>query len=260
MSEPVTLSAANEPVVTPAITSRTARTHARRLFDFADGAAGTDLDAHVLITAADNAQTRTKLHIVVHDASRRALLADLARDVDCDIVTYADARDLIAFASPDGLVLAADAPGPECVIALMQAVAAASLWWPVIALADEPDVERVVAVIKAGAIDYLAAPDQSASLQRAISRVLPEVKAGRAAHARTIDARQRIGLLTRRERDVLDLLVRGTSNKQMGRDLGISPRTVEIHRMRMLDKLDAGNAQQAIMLHILAFGLPDFLR
>ena len=76
--------------------------------------------------------------------------------------------------------------------------------------------------------------------------------AGRHAEARRrlIDARRRIDQLSKREREVLDWLSEGCSNKAIARELEISPRTVEIHRANMMDKLGAGHAAEAVRLRL----------
>ena len=230
---------------------------AGRLFKFADEAGQSTPEAYVLGNAADFTAFRSKLLVVDSDSRNRGFLAALAASIGCDVETYANAQELMTSGSKDGLVLANDAAGRGSALEVIAAIADARQSWPVIAMADEPDLAQAVAAIKAGAIDYVATPRQTEALMRTILLALPEAKAKRAANTQAANAWQRIALLSRRERDVLTLLVTGTTNKQMGRDLGISPRTVEIHRMKVLAKLGTGNAQQATMLHILAFGLAE---
>lgn len=91
----------------------------------------------------------------------------------------------------------------------------------------------------------------------AISRAAKEADAFRAQRARAAEARQRISRLSLREREVLDRLADGCSNKAIARDLDISPRTVEIHRMKMMGKLGARHAAEAVRLRIEASGLDE---
>ena len=71
-----------------------------------------------------------------------------------------------------------------------------------------------------------------------------------ATHRQAVEARSKLSLLTQRETEVLDLLVAGSSNKQIARDLEISPRTVEIHRANMMAKLGANHAADAVRLRL----------
>lgn len=130
-------------------------------------------------------------------------------------------------------------------------------WLPVIAVADAPETAAVVRGIKAGALDYLAMPTQIAPLNEAVARAAKEADAFRVQRARAAEARQRIARLSLREREVLDRLAEGCSNKAIARDLDISPRTVEIHRMKMMGKLGARHAAEAVRLRIEAAGLDD---
>jgi FixJ family two-component response regulator len=118
-----------------------------------------------------------------------------------------------------------------------------------------PETDCVVRAIKAGALDYLSVPQQIAPLNEAIGRATREAEGFRVQRARAAEARQRIARLSMREREVLDRLAEGCSNKAIARDLEISPRTVEIHRMKMMGKLGARHAAEAVRLRIEATGL-----
>ncbi len=213
-------------------------------------------EASVSAFTAERGEAQTTLLIVDQNSTKRLALARLAAAIGCAVETYASASELMTSGTRNAVVLINDAMDQGSAPEVIAAIANARHGWPVIAMSDNPELTKVVAAIKAGAIDYVPTPGQSAALERTLARTMPEAMAKRAANLRTIEAGQRINLLTTREREVLALLVTGISNKQMGRDLGISPRTVEIHRRSVLAKLSPGNAQQATMLYILAFGLP----
>lgn len=113
----------------------------------------------------------------------------------------------------------------------------------VLALEDTAHVERAVLAMKAGAADVVTKPIDADRLLRAVRDALHEETGFVAANSR----RRAVGMrgfsqLTSREREVLLLIAQGQSNKEAGRELGISPRTIEVHRARVMEKLGARNA------------------
>lgn len=200
---------------------------------------------------------RVTLHILDGDTARRAQLARLAFAAGHHAEIYASVSELLAHAPAGGLVLADDDPVGEGIPRLISAMMQAGHWLPVIAIAETPETSAVVRAIKAGALDYLAMPEQIAPLNEAVGRAAAEAESFRAQRARAAEARQRISRLSQREREVLDRLAEGCSNKAIARDLEISPRTVEIHRMKMMGKLGARHAAEAVRLRIEATGLDD---
>lgn len=200
---------------------------------------------------------RVTLHILDSDSARRAQLARLAFAAGHHAEIYANAGELLAHAPTGGLVLAQDEPVGEGIRKLIAAMMQAGHWLPVVAIAEAPQTAAVVVAIKAGALDYLAQPSQIGPLNEAVARATREADTFRAQRARAAEARQRISRLSLREREVLDRLAEGCSNKAIARELDISPRTVEIHRMKMMGKLGARHAAEAVRLRIEATGLDD---
>lgn len=200
---------------------------------------------------------RVTLHILDSDSARRAQLARLAFAAGHHAEIYAHAEELLSHAPAGGLVLAQDEPVGEGITALVAAMMRAGQWLPVIAIAENPSISAVVRAIKVGALDYLTVPEQIAPLNEAVARSAREADAQRVSRARAADARQRISRLSMREREVLDRLADGCSNKAIARDLEISPRTVEIHRMKMMGKLGARHAAEAVRLRIEATDMGD---
>jgi FixJ family two-component response regulator len=180
---------------------------------------------------------RMTLHVVDSNWARRAHLARLSIKAGHHAETYSGADELIAHAPRDGLVLWHDDPETSGVTDLIEAMASAGYWLPVIAISDQLDSAAIVKAMRAGALDYLPVPRQVALLNAAIARHVPEIDQRLARQSRAAAARRRISQLTARERQVLDLVADGATNKEIARMLDISPRTAEIHRMNMLNKL-----------------------
>jgi two-component system response regulator FixJ len=122
---------------------------------------------------------------------------------------------------------------------------------PVIVVTAQGDVQTAVRAMKAGAVDFIEKPYSEEALVTAIESALKNSAArGRAdeiAAAATL-----IETLSPRERQVLDALVAGQSNKVIAFELGISSRTVEVHRSRMMDRLGVRQLGQAVRLSVLA--------
>ncbi len=122
---------------------------------------------------------------------------------------------------------------------------------PVIVLTGHGDIATAVQAMKEGAVDFLEKPFERDALLRAIDAAFTRLdQAGTLAMAER-DARVRIAALTPREQDVLRGLVRGHPNKTIAYDLGISPRTVEVHRANLMSKLEVRSLSEALRL---AFG------
>jgi two-component system, LuxR family, response regulator FixJ len=119
---------------------------------------------------------------------------------------------------------------------------------PVILMTGHADVPLAVSAMKAGAIDFLEKPFDDATLVDSVERALAEAQKADATEASTKAARDRMAQLTERERQVLDLLVAGRPNKIIAYELSISPRTVEIHRARVMDKMAARSLAELVRM------------
>ena len=125
---------------------------------------------------------------------------------------------------------------------------------PIIVMTLKGDMETAVRAMKGGAVDFIEKPFNDEGLLVAINAALA-LPLGPARDSESMAAAQRVAGLSPRERQVLDALVAGRSTKQMAYDLGISARTVEVHRARMLARLGTHSLAEAIRLAVLA-GLP----
>lgn len=123
-------------------------------------------------------------------------------------------------------------------------------WVPVIAYSARISVPRIIRFMRAGGYDYFAFPLNAPGLTRSIA-LLGDGKASYVvARQRAAVARVKLGWLSPREAEVLACMAEGRSNKTIGIDLGISPRTVEIHRANMLSKLGAHSSTEALRMFI----------
>ena len=132
--------------------------------------------------------------------------------------------------------------GAEEGLELLRRVKGLRMGTPVFMLEDEPMVDAAVEAMKVGATDVVTKPIDTEHLVRVVRDALR-----RDIHVGTVQAGGRpvevrgFAQLTPREREVLQLITNGQSNKEAGRELGISPRTIEVHRARVMEKLGARN-------------------
>ena len=119
---------------------------------------------------------------------------------------------------------------------------------PVIIMTGHGDVDMAVSAMKVGASDFIEKPFEKYMLLTCIESARKQSVAARGASARAQEAQARLNILTDRERDVLNGLVDGLPNKSIAYDLGISPRTVEIHRANLMQKLEVKSLAEALRI------------
>ena len=132
--------------------------------------------------------------------------------------------------------------GAESGLTLLRSVRAMRTGTPVFMLADGAQVPSAVTAMKLGASDVISKPINSDYLLTAIRDALRlDIRLGPMQAGRRVVEVRGFTQLTPRERQVLELISNGQSNKEAGRELGISPRTIEVHRARVMEKLGARN-------------------
>jgi two-component system response regulator FixJ len=180
------------------------------------------------------------IFIIDDDPSVRESLSALLESVGYKLKTYASANAFLADEPPRSGCLVSDIRMPEMDgLQLQEEVLRRGIPIPVIIMTGHGDVALAVRAMKAGALDFLEKPFDDEALIDAVRRALDlgKEKQDRMAEARA--AQDLLALLTPREHHVLDQLVAGRSNKVAAYELGISPRTIEIHRARIMDKMNA---------------------
>lgn len=193
-------------------------------------------------------EQRHRLHIVDADSRGRAQLARIAYALGHHAEVYSGWDELMEHPPHDGILLARDGPGSAA--DAFAVLGEAGIWLPLILADEHPTTARVVEGIKQGALDFLELPCAEDELAGALARVAKEAAVHTMTRRKTLAARERVAGLSPREREVLELLAEGCSNKQIARVLDISPRTVEIHRANMMAKLGAHHPAEAVRLRI----------
>ena len=135
---------------------------------------------------------------------------------------------------------------------LQQELARRSINLPVIFVSGHAAVPVVVQAVKAGAIDFIEKSSLSGAMLESVGRALKAGQEAASTLAKVSGAKMMLARLTPRERNVMSLIVDGRSTKIAAYELGISPRTVEIHRARIMDKIGARNIADVVRVAMMA--------
>ncbi len=191
---------------------------------------------------------RINLILIDSNVRRRAAISHELAGSGIHVEPFEDTDEITQHWPRSGIILAEDRR--EIVAQLVAHMTEAGNWLPVIAFSEVPSTPRVVRAIMEGAVDYLEWPSTAAQVAAVLAAV--DTNSGRIGSLRLREARarSRVQKLTRREREVLEGVAGGLSNRLIGEKLAISPRTVEIHRANMLNKMGAHHTSEAIRIAI----------
>jgi FixJ family two-component response regulator len=180
------------------------------------------------------------VHVVDDDASFRTAIERRLKKAGYAVATYPSAQQLLdrmPDESGQGCILLdvriPDLSGPE----LQDRLTELGSTLPIVFLTGFTDVPTTVRTIKAGAEDFLTKPVSSEQLLCAIERAMAHHEASRGQRHRLDSLRVLLASLTPRERQVFELVVQGRINKQVGRELGATERTIKAHRHRVMEKM-----------------------
>ena len=181
------------------------------------------------------------VHIVDDDRAVREALGDLLHSMDYQVALYASASDFLDAELPDApacLVLDVRLPGTSG-LELQAYLAGVNAGLPVILMTGFGDIPMSVRAMKLGAVDFLTKPIRSQDLLDAVAVAIRKDRDRRQEIAQIADLREKYGLLTARERQVMAFVASGLMNKQVAEKLSISEVTVKMHRGSVMRKLGA---------------------
>lgn len=138
----------------------------------------------------------------------------------------------------------------DAIAALLRRMAISGQWLPIIGFCDQPSTHGVVKAILGGAVDYIEWPFDAATMKGAYAAAEASRSTIGTLKLREVRARRHVEKLSRREREVLAGIAGGLSNRLIGEQLAISPRTVEIHRANLLTKIGASHTSDAIRIAV----------
>lgn len=206
-------------------------------------------------------QDTATLHLVAGVTHSLATLDDWARRLSWPVRRYASGREFLAAWPPAAQDPAGRAPG--CVVSelrlpsmdgveFQQRLDARGHPPPVVFLAGEADAALGLRAMRAGAADVLLRPWLAEELRERVSWATRRDLARCRARRQRLSMHERFSRLTPREREVLEAVVDGATSKVIAADLGISPKTVELHRARIMAKLEADSLARLVRVWLMA--------
>jgi len=123
---------------------------------------------------------------------------------------------------------------------------------PIIFISGHGDIPMAVEAMQKGAFDFIQKPFRDQELLDRISEALNTARKQESEREQKLDVQERIDTLTKREHEVLDLVVTGKPNKIIAHELGVSQRTIEIHRARVMEKMRAKSLAELVRMHMAA--------
>jgi FixJ family two-component response regulator len=207
------------------------------------------------MTSVSNKPAKGKptIYIVDDDDGMRRALTALMTTVGYNTVPFARPAEFLAKYDPNQpgcLIL--DVRMPEMSgLEVQQQLNRTGSMLPVILVTGHGDIPMAVQAMKDGAFDFLQKPFRDQELLDRINAALKQDSENRAAVDRHADLKKRAESLTPREHEVLALVVDGRANKVIAIDLGLSERTVEIHRANVMEKMGARSVAHLVKMHLL---------
>jgi len=193
-----------------------------------------------------------KVYVVDDEPTVRDALRLLLHSVGLDVVVFAGAREFLEYRIDEH---------PGCVVTdlrmplmsgidLLEALRARGSALPVVIISGHGDIRLAVRALKSGAVDFVEKPFNEQDLLDAVNAALLSFRRSGGSDAARSDGAQRLESLSLREREVLRLVVSGLPNKTIGRQLGVSTRTVEAHRAHLMEKMQVGSLAELVSLAI----------
>jgi len=188
--------------------------------------------------------------VIDDDDAVRSALKLLFKSIGLPVLVYSSAQEFLphyVLDQPGCLVVDVRMPGMSG-LELQQQLNLRGAMIPVIFITGHGDIAMAVEALQHGAFDFLPKPFQDEDLIERVQRALKKDAVNRKEIGKGERIRQRLESLTPREREVLGLVTSGKPNKVMAADLGVSQRTIEIHRARVMEKMEANSLAQLVRM------------
>lgn len=202
---------------------------------------------------------RGKVYVIDDDEAMRDSLDFLLGSANFDVTLFETAQHFLDAVSGIGfgcVVSDVRMPGIDG-IELLKRLKASHGTFPVVIMTGHGDVPLAVEAMKLGAADFLEKPFEDDRLIGMIDAALRQAESSAQSDGVTADIAARVATLSPRERQVMDGLIAGLSNKLIAREYDISPRTIEVYRANVMTKMEAGSLSELVRLAMRAGFLKD---
>jgi RNA polymerase sigma factor (sigma-70 family) len=210
----------------------------------------------------DTTLASATVFIVDDDPAMRDSMSFLVRSVGMAVETYSGAQEFLDAYDPQRpgcLVFDVRMPGMSG-LELQEFLSERGIRSPVVMVTGYGDVPMAVRALKGGAVDFLEKPFTDQELLETINEATDRDHRQRTKEAELSKVKERISRLTPREREVMDLVLDGKPNKVIAAELGLSPKTVEVHRSRVMAKMQVGSLAvllQTVLSYRMSGSTPD---
>lgn len=194
--------------------------------------------------------TKSTVFVVDDDQAMRNSLKWLIESVGVQVESFASADEFLAQYQPGQagcLVLDVRMPGMSG-LDLQEYLVEKNIRIPVVIITGHGDVPMAVRAMKGGAVDFIEKPFNDEALLDAIRRAIAYEEQQRSQHTEHLQIQGRLAHLTPREHEVMEMVTEGKSNKEIANTLGVSAKTIEAHRARVMEKMQAGSLAELVRM------------
>jgi two-component system, LuxR family, response regulator FixJ len=190
----------------------------------------------------EKTMNQCRVSVIEGSSKRKAEIVNALHGLDIHAEPYSCIRDLLAPEKHGGIFFV----GYDNLENLLSYLGRSQKPYAIIVHDEEPELGKVVCAIRKGAVDYLAWPATRPEIKSALREAEAVVSRQSSADAKVLKARFLVSRLTNREREVIRCVAGGMTNREIASQMGISHRTIEIHRSNALLKLEANNSPEAV--------------
>lgn len=204
----------------------------------------------------DQNTVKPAVFVVDDDQAMRNSLKWLIESVGVHVESFSSADEFLVQYQPGRagcLVLDVRMPGMSG-LDLQEHLVKRNIQIPVVIITGHGDVPMAVRAMKGGAIDFIEKPFNDEVLLDAIRRAIAHGEERRSHHSEHLQIQQRLQHLTPREYEVMEMVTEGCSNKEIANALGVSAKTIEAHRARVMEKMQAGSLAELVRMVLAVSG------
>lgn len=206
---------------------------------------------------SDTSLTKATVFVVDDDQAMRNSLKWLIESVGVQVESFSSADEFLAqyqVGRAGCLVLDVRMPGMSG-LDLQEYLVANNIHIPVVIITGHGDVPMAVRAMKGGVIDFIEKPFNDEVLLDAIRRAMVYEEQQRSHHSEHLQIQERLAHLTPREHEVMEMVTEGKSNKEIANSLGVSAKTIEAHRARVMEKMQAGSLAELVRMVLAVDGV-----